>query len=59
MSPMFVAAAGRAKPTATPNPSLERTSTGLARGATQVIVPHRGSSRFRPVSSNVRPQSVI
>ena len=31
-----------------PNPSLERTSTGLARDATQVIVTLRGPSRFRP-----------
>jgi hypothetical protein len=33
---------------APPNPSLERTSTGLARDAPQVIVPHRRPIRFRP-----------
>jgi hypothetical protein len=38
-----------------PNPSVEWTSTGLARDATQVIVSPRGPSRFRPLSSNVRP----
>jgi hypothetical protein len=59
MSLRFVAVAGRAKPTVRPRLSLERTSTGLARGATQVIFPHRGPSLFRPLSSNVRPQSVI
>ena len=32
----------------TPNPSLERTSTGLARPAPQVIVPPGGPIRFRP-----------
>jgi hypothetical protein len=31
-----------------PNPSVERTSTGLARAATQVIVTLRGPTRFRP-----------
>ena len=31
-----------------PNPSLERTSTGLAREPTQGIVPSRGPIRFRP-----------
>jgi hypothetical protein len=31
-----------------PNPSVERTSTGLARAATQVIVTLRGPIRFRP-----------
>jgi hypothetical protein len=38
-----------------PNPSVEWTSTGLARDATQVIVSPRGPSRFRPLTSNVRP----
>jgi hypothetical protein len=32
----------------TPNPSIERTSTGLAHSAPQVYVPLRGPSRFRP-----------
>jgi soluble lytic murein transglycosylase-like protein len=40
-----------------PNPSVERTSTGLARAATQVIVTLRGPTRFRPLTSNVRPHS--
>jgi hypothetical protein len=31
-----------------PNPSIERTSTGVARDASQVRVPHRGPRRFRP-----------
>jgi hypothetical protein len=31
-----------------PNPSIERTSTGLAHSAPQVYVPLRGPSRFRP-----------
>jgi hypothetical protein len=31
-----------------PNPSIERTSTGLAREAPQVHVPLRGPIRFRP-----------
>jgi hypothetical protein len=31
-----------------PNPSIERTSTGLAHFAPQVYVPLRGPSRFRP-----------
>jgi hypothetical protein len=31
-----------------PNPSIERTSTGLARFTSQVYVPLRGPSRFRP-----------
>jgi hypothetical protein len=31
-----------------PNPSLERTSTSLAREPTQVIVPSRGPTWFRP-----------
>jgi hypothetical protein len=31
-----------------PNPSIERTSTGLARSTSQVHVPLRGPSRFRP-----------
>jgi hypothetical protein len=32
-----------------PNPSLERTSTGLAHFTPQVYAPLRGPSRFRPV----------
>jgi hypothetical protein len=32
----------------TPNPSIERTSTGLAHFTPQVYVPLRGPSRFRP-----------
>jgi hypothetical protein len=31
-----------------PNPSIERTSTGLAHSAPQVYVPLRGPSRWRP-----------
>jgi hypothetical protein len=31
-----------------PNPSIERTSTGLARYVSLVYVPLRGPSRFRP-----------
>jgi hypothetical protein len=31
-----------------PNPSIERTSTGLARFTSLVYVPLRGPSRFRP-----------
>jgi hypothetical protein len=31
-----------------PNPSIERTSTGLARSTPLVHVPLRGPSRFRP-----------
>jgi hypothetical protein len=31
-----------------PNPSIERTSTGLAHSAPQVYVPLRGPIRFRP-----------
>jgi hypothetical protein len=31
-----------------PNPSIERTSTGLAHSATPVYVPLRGPSRWRP-----------
>jgi hypothetical protein len=31
-----------------PNPSIERTSTGLAHSAPQVYVPLRRPSRFRP-----------
>jgi hypothetical protein len=31
-----------------PNPSIERTSTGLARSASLVHVPLRGPSRWRP-----------
>ena len=34
--------------TVLPNPSIERTSTGLAHSAPQVYVPLRGPSRFRP-----------
>jgi hypothetical protein len=34
--------------TVRPNPSIERTSTGLAHFAPQVYVPLRGPSRFRP-----------
>ena len=37
-----------------PNPSLERTSTGLAREPLQGIIPSRGPIRWRPLSSNVR-----
>jgi hypothetical protein len=33
---------------ATPNPSIERTSTGLAHSTPQVYSPFRGPSRFRP-----------
>jgi hypothetical protein len=33
---------------ATPNPSIERTSTSLAHSAHQVYVPLHGPSRFRP-----------
>ena len=36
-----------------PNPSLERTSTGLAREPLQGIIPSRGPIRWRPLSSNV------
>jgi hypothetical protein len=32
----------------TPNPSIERTSTGLARSTSLVYVPLRGPSRWRP-----------
>jgi hypothetical protein len=32
----------------TPNPSIERTSTGLARFTSLAHVPLRGPSRFRP-----------
>jgi hypothetical protein len=38
------------------NPSIERTATGLAREAPQVIVPPRGPIRRPPLMSNVRPQ---
>jgi hypothetical protein len=38
----------------TANPSLERTSTSLAREPMRGILPSRGPSRFRPLSSNVR-----
>jgi hypothetical protein len=38
-----------------PNPSIERTATGLAREAPQVIVPLRGPIRQPPLMSNVRP----
>jgi hypothetical protein len=38
----------------TANPSIERTSTGLARFTSLVYVPLRGPSRFRPLMSNVR-----
>jgi hypothetical protein len=31
-----------------PNPSIERTSTGLARSTPQVYVPLRGPSQWRP-----------
>jgi hypothetical protein len=31
-----------------PNPSIERTSTGLARSTSLVNVPLRGPSRWRP-----------
>jgi hypothetical protein len=31
-----------------PNPSIERTSTGLAHSTSLVYVPLRGPSRFRP-----------
>jgi hypothetical protein len=34
--------------TVLPNPSIERTSTGLARSTPQVYVPLRGPSRWRP-----------
>jgi uncharacterized protein len=37
-----------------PNPSIERTATGLAREAPQVIVPLRGPIRQPPLMSNVR-----
>jgi hypothetical protein len=37
-----------------PNPSIERTATGLAREAPQVIVPLRGPIRRPPLMSNVR-----
>jgi hypothetical protein len=33
---------------ARPNPSIERTSTGLAHSTPQVYSPFRGPSRFRP-----------
>jgi len=39
---------------AVPNPSIERTSTGLARFTSLVHVPLRGPIRFRPLMSNVR-----
>jgi hypothetical protein len=38
-----------------PNPSIERTATGLAREAPQLIVPLRGPIRQPPLMSNVRP----
>ena len=38
-----------------PNPSIERTSTGLARFTPLVYVPLRGPSRWRPAHVNVRP----
>jgi hypothetical protein len=39
------------------NPSIERTATGLAREAPQVIVPLRGPIRRPPLMSNVRPHT--
>jgi hypothetical protein len=36
------------QPEMRPNPSIERTSTGLAHSTPQVYVPLRGPSRFRP-----------
>jgi hypothetical protein len=36
------------QPKVRPNPSIERTSTGLARFTSQVYVPLRGPIRFRP-----------
>jgi hypothetical protein len=38
----------RCKKALTPNPSIERTSTGLARFTSLVYVPLRGPSRRRP-----------
>ena len=40
------------------NPSIERTATGLAREAPQVIVPLHGPIRQPPLMSNVRQQRV-
>jgi hypothetical protein len=36
------------QPEVRPNPSIERTSTGLARSTSLVYVPLRGPSRWRP-----------
>jgi hypothetical protein len=44
----MIEACPRLRVAPTPNPSIERTSTGLAHSTSLVYVPLRGPSRWRP-----------